>query len=132
MSWQMNQFPNLKLAWCHFWLRGAFLLLPGFIVFHLLKLEEFLERERANFEHGRTRFVLVLLCLCRGERPVPASLPCPWSLRPSWTTARCQDIGKLWWPGRLMLGPINCDKGKLLWFLNFSFRKCDSSKSRVL
>lgn len=81
-------------------------LLPGFIVFHLLKLEGFLEREWVNSKHRRAHFALVPLCLCRGERPEPASLPCPRSIRPSWTTAGCQDIGKLWWPGRLMLGPI--------------------------
>lgn len=55
----------------------ALFLLPGFIVFHLLKLDFFFffEREWANFKHGRACFALFLLCLCRGERPVPPSLP---------------------------------------------------------
>lgn len=51
-----------------------------------------------------------------------ASLPCLWSIRPSWTTAGFQVIGKLCWPGRLLLGPIIrlcCDKGKVLCFLDF-------------
>lgn len=92
--------------------------LPGFIVFHLLTLEECLEREWANFEHGRTGFALVSLCPFRGKKPVPDSLLCPWSMRPSWTTAGFQDTC--------------CDKGKVLCLLNFSFRKCNSSKSTAL
>lgn len=52
---------------------------PGFIVLHFLKLEEFLKREQANFKCGGMCFTLLLhCCACAGqhggERLVPASL----------------------------------------------------------
>lgn len=70
-------------------------LLPGFIVLHLLKLGEFFEKEWANLKHGRACFALVSLCLCRGGRPVPASLSVPLVHNTLLTTAGFQDIGKL-------------------------------------